>query len=166
MISSERVLKGSTTRIAATFVNQAGEGLTGLTPTIRVYDRDADQYLKNDGTWVTGAPVGSEYTMAETDSTDLPGVYHFDFTLRAAETSYDIRADGGSTAANRYQDGEVVGVGSDESELHIAFAMLSNKRVHTVSTGVDVIMDNDGSTTLRTMTPTDGGDDTITVVPS
>lgn len=166
MISSERVLKASTTRVAVTFVNASGEGMTSLTPAIRVYDRDADQYLKNDGTWVTGAPVGFEYTMTETDATDLPGVYHFDFNLRATETSYDIRADGGSTAANRYQDGEVIGVGSDESELHVAFAMLANERVHTISTGVDVILDNDGVTTLRTMTPTDGGDDTIRVVPS
>lgn len=166
MISSQRVLKGSTTRITATFVDGAGQGLTGLTPSIRVYDREADEYLKNDGTWVTGAPVGDEYAMNETDATDLPGVYHFDLTLRSWETSYDVRADGGASSANRYQDGEVVGVSTDESELHVAFAMLANERVHTISTGVDEIMDNDGVTTLRTMTPTDEGDDAIRVVPS
>ena len=166
MMSSQRVLQGSTTPITATFVDAAGVGLTGLSPTIRVYDRGANQYLKNDGTWVTGAPVGDEYTMTETDPADLPGVYHFGFTLRDSETSYDVRADGGISAANRYQDGEVIAVVSDESELHVAFAMLANERVHTISTGADEIMDNDGQTTLRTMTPTDDGDDAVRVVPS
>ncbi len=56
--------------------------------------------------------------------------------------------------------------GSLGAELHLSKAMLANKRVHTVSTGVDQVMDDDGSTVLRTMTPTDGGTDTIDVVPS
>ena len=166
MIASERVLKGSTTRITAAFGDDAGEGVTGLTPTIRVYDRQTDRYLRNDGTWVTPAPVGQEYAMVETDPAGLPGVYHFDFTLLDVLTGYDVRADGGAGACDRYQDGEFVAVESDESELHTAFAMLANRRVHTISTGVDVVMDNDGVTPLRTMTPTDGGDDTITVEPS
>jgi len=166
MIASERVLKGSTTRITSLFVNDSGEGLVGLSPTIRVYDRGANQYLKNDGTWVSGAPVGSENVMIETDGVDLPGVYHFDFALRGTLTSYHLRSDGGSASANRFQDGEIVAVSSDEAELHTAFAMVANERVHTVSTGVDVILDNDGTTTLRTMTPTDNGNDSIRVVPS
>jgi len=166
MIASERVLKGSTTRIAATFVNDAGDGITGLTPSIRVFDRVAGQYLKNDGTWVGSVPTGQEYAMTATDATGLSGVYHFDFTLRTTLTSYDVRADGSDAAANRYQEGEIVAVGTDEAEVHVGFAMLANKRVHTISTGVDVVMDNDGVTPLRTMTPTDGGDDVIEVVPS
>lgn len=56
--------------------------------------------------------------------------------------------------------------GSVGAELHLVKAMLANKRTHTISTGVDQVMDDDGSTVLRTMTPTDGGDDTITVTPS
>jgi len=166
MIASERVLTGSTTRIVATFVDESGEGVTGLSPTIRVYDRVADAYLKDDGTWVGSVPVGEEYVMTETDAGGLPGVYHFDFALGSTLTGYDVRADGTEAAANRYQEGEVTAVASDEGELHVAFAMLANKRVHTISTGVDVVMDNDGVTPLRTMTPTDGGEDTIEVEPS
>ena len=56
--------------------------------------------------------------------------------------------------------------GSLGAELHLSKAMLANKRVHTVSTGVDQVMDDDGFTVLRTMTPTDGGTDTIDVIAS
>ena len=55
--------------------------------------------------------------------------------------------------------------GTAGEELHLAKAMAANKRIHTIATGVDVIKDNDGTTTLRTMTPSDGGD-TIIVTPS
>ncbi len=166
MIASERVLMGTTTRLAATFVDAEGEGVTGLVPTIRIRDRQTDLYLQDDGSWVTPAPVGEEYVMIETDPVGLPGAYHFDFPLLAGPTAYDVRADGGADEVDRYQEGEIIAVESDESELHVAFAMLANKRVHTISTGVDVVMENDGATPLRTMTPTDGGDDTIAVEPS
>lgn len=56
--------------------------------------------------------------------------------------------------------------GSLGAELHLSKAMLANKRVHTVSTGVDRVYDDNGTTLLRTMTPTDGGDDLIQVVPN
>lgn len=56
--------------------------------------------------------------------------------------------------------------GSMGAEFHLVKAMLANKRTHTISTGVDQVMDDDGSTVLRTMTPTDDGNDTITVTPS
>ncbi|MFH0981574.1 MAG: hypothetical protein V2A79_08555 [Planctomycetota bacterium] len=55
--------------------------------------------------------------------------------------------------------------GTFGEELHVAKAMLANKRVHAVATGVDVVKDNDGTTTLRTMTPSDGGEDII-ITPS
>ncbi len=57
-------------------------------------------------------------------------------------------------------------VGSLGAEVSLAKAMLANKRVHTISTGVDVVMGDDGVTPVRTMTPTDGGNDVIEVVPS
>jgi hypothetical protein len=52
------------------------------------------------------------------------------------------------------------------AEVHLCKAALVNQRVHTVSTGVDEIKDDDGQTTLVTMTPQDGGDDVIIVQPS
>ena len=50
-------------------------------------------------------------------------------------------------------------------ELHLAKAALANKREHTVATGVDVIKDDDDSTTIRTLTPSEA-DGVITVTPS
>jgi hypothetical protein len=50
-------------------------------------------------------------------------------------------------------------------EVHLAKAALVNRREHTVDTGVDVIKDDDGSATLRTMTPSEA-DGVVTVAPS
>ena len=50
-------------------------------------------------------------------------------------------------------------------ELHLTKAALTNLREHTVATGVDVIKDDDGSTTIRTLTPSEA-DGVITVTPS
>ena len=50
-------------------------------------------------------------------------------------------------------------------ELHLAKAALANKREHTIATGVDVIKDDDGSTTIRTLTPSEA-DGVITVTPT
>ena len=61
---------------------------------------------------------------------------------------------------------EMVAVDHDAGELHLIKAMLSNKRTHTVSTGVDKIFDDDGTTLLKTMTPTDDDDDTVTITPT
>jgi hypothetical protein len=51
------------------------------------------------------------------------------------------------------------------SELHLAKATLANKRTHSVETGVNVIKDDDGATTLLTLTPSEA-DGVVTVTPS
>jgi hypothetical protein len=43
------------------------------------------------------------------------------------------------------------------SELHLAKAALANKRTHAVETGVNAIKDDDGETTLLTLTPSEAG---------
>lgn len=53
----------------------------------------------------------------------------------------------------------------DSDELHLVKAALLNKREHTVDTGVNVIKDDDGVTTLRTLTP-DESDGVVTITPS
>lgn len=55
--------------------------------------------------------------------------------------------------------------GTTGEELHLAKAALVNQREHTVATGVDVIRDNDGTTALRTLTPSETGG-VVTVTPS
>lgn len=54
--------------------------------------------------------------------------------------------------------------GTTGEELHLAKAALVNLREHTIATGVDAIKDNDGTTTLRTMTPSET-DGVVTVTP-
>ena len=51
------------------------------------------------------------------------------------------------------------------NEVHLTKAALANKRMHTIETGVDVIKDDDGTTTLRTLTPSEENG-VITVIPS
>jgi hypothetical protein len=50
------------------------------------------------------------------------------------------------------------------AEVHLCKAALINRRVHTVSTGVDEIFDDDGVTRLVRLVPTDGGDDQVVIV--
>ena len=50
-------------------------------------------------------------------------------------------------------------------EVHLAKAALVNARAHTIDTGVDVIKDDDGETTLRTLTPSES-EGVVTVTPS
>ncbi|UCD28530.1 MAG: hypothetical protein JSV03_15850 [Planctomycetota bacterium] len=52
-----------------------------------------------------------------------------------------------------------------DTEMHMVKAALANKREHTIDTGVDVIKDDDGSTTLRTLTPSETNG-VVTVTPS
>lgn len=51
------------------------------------------------------------------------------------------------------------------TELHLVKAMLANKHLHTVATGVDVVKDDDGSTTLHTYTPSEAAG-VVTLTPS
>ncbi len=50
-------------------------------------------------------------------------------------------------------------------EQHLAKAALVNLREHTIASGVDVIKDDDGSSTIRTLTPSESNG-VITVTPS
>jgi len=65
-------------------------------------------------------------------------------------------------AVNQYVPIQVVRF---PDEVHLAKAALANARAHTVETGVDVIKDDDGETTLRTLTPSEE-DGVVTVTPS
>ncbi len=91
------------------------------------------------------------------------------FDLSAATPSVDLSSQAQQDVADAVLDEATSAhqtAGTVGAEVHLAKAMLANKRIHTISTGVDVIKDDDGLSTLRTMTPTDGGSDTINVEPS
>ena len=53
--------------------------------------------------------------------------------------------------------GILVGISRMSGNWILAKAALVNARSHTIDTGVDVIKDDDGTTTLRTLTPSESG---------
>lgn len=122
---------------------------------------------------VTLASPGAAHAdggFVEIDAADMMGLYRFDppdaaWTAGADVVDLILQADG---VLFRPVTVELVDatVGEVQTETHLCKAALVNRRRHTVSTGVDEILDDDGQTVLVTLTPTDGGADLIEVVPS
>lgn len=54
--------------------------------------------------------------------------------------------------------------GQMADEVHLAKAALANARTHVIETGVNTIKDDDGETTLRTLTPAENGG-VVTITP-
>ncbi len=160
MLDCLRVEKGTTERIVATFVDSAGALLGGLTVTVRVQRASDGHFLNGDGTW-TAAPA-TEHVAAKIDATNRPGEYAFLFSMPDTTDEYDIRFDGGTTAANRYQFGSIKAVADAEGDLHVAKAVLANKQKQDIATGVVTVMDDDGVTPLLTLTPTVDDEDNPT----
>ncbi len=127
---------------------------------------------------------GSYTAVAMTEKTGnvhYEGVYEYNFAIPAAdgEDHYDWSVkftEGGwltyfkgriSTFLNVWDEAVADHTAADTTgrELHLTKAALVNKRQHASATGVDVIKDNDGTTTLRTLTPSETAG-VITVTPS
>jgi len=160
MAASERVKVSTTLRIYASFVDSANAPLTGLTPTVRVMRESDNKFLKSDATWIT--PPGTEYTATALDATNMPGDYYFDFALPSGVDQYLVRFDGGATAANRYQRSVLRAVKLNETDVHKMKAVLCNKSIQTIATGVVAVKDDDASTTLLTLTPSNDSVDAAT----
>ena len=152
--------------------------LTGLAETGLGFSDVTVHYVRNRSAVVAvslSALAGADVSHAdggfvEIDASAAPGWYRLDlpdaaFATGAADVTVIPKAAGVLFAPVRAQIGAVASGGISD-EIHLCKAALVNKRVHTVSTGVDEIKDDDGTTTLVTMTPQDGGDDVIEVVPS
>ena len=146
-----KVKKGTTERIEAVFVDSAGSLVTGLTTTVRIQRAGDGKFLKNDGTWT--ATPSSEYAAVESDATNRPGEYAFDFQMPDALDTYSVRFDGGIAAANRYQFGTITAVPDGDGDLHEMKAVLANRQEQEIATGVVTVMDDDGATPLLTLTP-------------
>jgi len=106
----------------------------------------------------------------EVDPVGMPGLYRFDLPDAVAAVGA-VQVVVMLTAADAlfsvFEAALSSGTLADVApEVHLCKAALVNKRQHTISTGVDVIMDDDGTTTLVTLTPVDGGNDVIEVTPS
>ncbi len=120
---------------------------TGLTLSVEIVKPGSAAYAAITGTW---AEVGSgtyKITLAIGDLAVL------------GMAMVKITASG---AANQYVPIQVLRF---PKEVHLAKAALVNKREHTIETGVDVILDDDGNTELRTLTPAEA-EGVITVTPS
>ena len=92
------------------------------------------------------------------------GVYRFSLTASEMNAT-TIAVVGVDVAGSEWDPLTIVLHTAIADELHLAKAALANKREHTIATGVDVIKDDDDSTTIRTLTPSEA-DGVITVTPS
>ena len=175
---NEHVSVGSTVNIRI-FLFNGVTALTGRTVSVSIE-------RASDGTFWDGVDFdpGSYTAVAMTEKTGnvhYEGMYEYNFAIPAAdgEDHYDWSVkfvEGGwltyfkgriSTVLNVWDEAVADHAAADTtgSELHLAKAALVNKRQHTIATGVDVIKDNDGTTTLRTLTPSETAG-VITVTPS
>lgn len=119
------------------------------------------------------AGAGAVHTdggFVEVDSAATPGLYRFDLPDAAVASGASqllVVLTAADALFSVFEAELASGTVSDvASEVHLCKAALVNKREHTISTGVDVIKDDDGVTTLVTLTPVDGGNDVIEVTPS
>jgi len=99
-------------------------------------------------------PGGSAYADIAGSSSEI-GAGTYKVSLAAGDLDTEGEAMLKITAAgavNQYVPIEVVRL---LDEVHLAKAALANARTHTIDTGVDEIKDDDGETTLRTLTPSE-----------
>lgn len=146
-----RATKGTTHKIVMVLRDSVGDLADGLSVTIRVRRASDGAYLQSDASW-DSAP-SSDPAAVETDSTDFPGVYHYDFALPDQIDRYTVRIDGSATASPRYLFGALMAVSDGDGDVKLARAMLTNKQQQAIATGVVTVMDDDGVTPLLTLTP-------------
>ncbi|MCZ6653659.1 MAG: hypothetical protein O7D91_11610 [Planctomycetota bacterium] len=175
---TDQVPIGSTVNIRVFLFNGA-EALVGRSVNLSIE-------RVSDGKFWDGVDFdpGTYTVVAMTEKTGhvhYEGVYEYNFAIPVAdgEDHYDWSVkftEGGwltyfkgriATVLNVWDEAVADHAAADTtgSELHLAKAALVNKRQHTIATGVDVIKDNDGTTTLRTLTPSETAG-VITVTPS
>lgn len=97
--------------------------------------------------------VGDGYYSLELTAGNVDTAGHLRLTFRDDDVFLPV-----------WEDFEVT-AGDEAAEVHLCKAALVNKREHTVDTGVTVIKDDDGSTTLKTLTPSETGG-VVTITPS
>lgn len=133
---------------------------------LEMYD-DADGITAKTGLTLTVQIVkagGSSYANIAGSSAEISsGTYKISLAAGDVDTLGEATVKISATGAvTRLRHIEVVDL---RTEIHLAKAALVNKREHTIDTGVDMIKDDDGSTTLVTLTPSETGG-VVTVTPS
>ncbi|HSW46494.1 MAG TPA: hypothetical protein VLM89_13080 [Phycisphaerae bacterium] len=120
---------------------------TGLTLTVQMVKAGGGGYSGIAGTW---SEIGN-------------GTYRV--SLAAADLDTRGSAMLRVTAAGAVPQYVPIQVVRFLDEVHLAKAALVNARSHTIDTGVDVIRDDDGTTVLRTLRPSESNG-VVTVTPS
>ncbi len=152
MMNTDFATKGTTRRIVAILVDTTGAPAAGLSALLRIQRQSDGQYLQSDDTW--DASPSDDPELAQTNSANMPGVYHFDFTLPDAVDHYTVRVDGTASAHPRYLFGRLSATVDRDGDLKLSRAMLANRQQQAIATGVVTVMDDDGTTPLITLTPT------------
>ena len=115
---------------------------TGLSPTVKIAKGGQSSYA---------ATAGSVSEV--TDGGSGTGTYKIALAQGDLDTEGEamlmITAEGAATQF------VLIKVARFPDEVHLAKAALANARTHTIDTGVDEIKDDDGETTLRTLTPSE-----------
>lgn len=165
---SDHVPVGSTVNIRIFLFNGAA-ALAGRTVALSI-ERVGDGKFWDGADFEPGGYVA--VSMSEkTGHAHYEGVYEYNFSIPTSdgEQVYDWSVKFSETGWTSYFKGRMVTVwntwdvpiaghavpGSTGGELHLAKAALVNKRLHTIATGLDVIKDDDGVATLRTLTPSE-----------
>jgi hypothetical protein len=110
---------------------------TGLTLDVEIVKAGSSAYSDITGTWSEVGAGTYRISLAEGDL-DTEG-----------EGMLKVTAD---DAADQFVPVQVV---SFIDEVHLAKAALTNNRTHVIETGVNEIKDDDGLTTIRTLTPSE-----------
>jgi hypothetical protein len=119
---------------------------TGLSLTIQIVRAGSSDYVGIAG---SSSEVGAGTYRISLAAEDLD---------TEGEAMLKVTADG---AVNQYVPIRVM---TFPAEIHLAKAALVNARAHTIDTGVDEIKDDDGQTTLRTLTPSESNG-VVTITP-
>lgn len=169
---------GTALRIDAFLLDGDGELVTSGSATARIYELQSDGTLKSydfdDDTFKTTALTTETLSLTHrqgnngTTDTGYWSAMHSTLTafteghIYLVQVTHSAAVPATQTVVFQYggAEGDV-----DSDELHLCKAALVNKRVHTVATGVDVIKDDDGTTTLKTLTPSEASG-VVTVTPS
>jgi len=134
--------KGTATTISFPMIDATSSASfkSGLSPVDAAYASD-------DGgqTW---SPLAIAATAVEIGSTGM-----YALRLSAEEMNHDWIVI--KFTASGAADQMVLVQTAVATEVHLAKAALVNKKTHTVATGVDKVFDDDGSTTLVTLTPSE-----------
>jgi len=93
---ADRIQVGATEPITARFVDVNLDGVTGLSPTVRIWRKDTGTFWNGSG--YSASPTN--FAMAAVDATNLAGVYNYDFVAtngQVVEVEHGFLADANDT---------------------------------------------------------------------